>query len=71
MFEWDTNEEVLDESNRMAFLIFVLAIGEKRFGPAEKTLKDRLSTVTDQERQIRMIHRAVEAANWQEILNTP
>jgi hypothetical protein len=30
MFEWDTDQEVLDESNRMAFLIFVLAIGEMR-----------------------------------------
>jgi hypothetical protein len=68
---WEIDQAVWDESNRAAFWIFMRAIGEVRFGPPDKTVKDCLSTVKDQDHMIRMIHRAVDAANWQEILNTP
>ena len=49
----------------------MLAIGEERFGPAEESVKAQLHSIGDLERLERMHRRAVKAANWQEILETP
>jgi hypothetical protein len=49
----------------------ILLVGEERFGPADDSIKAQLNIVTDLDRLKRMIRRAVKAANWQEIVETP
>ena len=49
----------------------ILVVGEERFGPATESVKGQLDTITDLDRLERMHRRAVKAASWQEILNTP
>jgi hypothetical protein len=46
-------------------------VGEVRLGPAEEAVRAQLANVTDLERLTRMHRRAVTAASWQEILETP
>jgi len=44
---------------------------EEKFGPPDESCKTQLDLVTDLDRLRRMGRRAVTAANWQDILNTP
>jgi hypothetical protein len=46
-------------------------VGEERFGPADESLRTQLNVITDLARLKRMHRRAVKAASWQEILETP
>jgi hypothetical protein len=71
MHESDTYLAILDEGQEKASRKAVLVVGEERFGPADESVKAQLSTVTDLERLERMVRRAVKAAGWQEILETP
>lgn len=49
----------------------ILVVGEERFRPAEESVKARLNAVTELDRLERMHRRAIKAASWQEILDTP
>jgi hypothetical protein len=60
-------DEVQEKFARWAILLF----GEKRFGPAEDSVKAQLNNITDLERLERMVRRAAKAADWQEMLDTP
>jgi hypothetical protein len=71
MHESDTYLAILDEGQEKASRKAVLVVGEERFGPPDESVKAQLSTVTDLERLERMVRRAVKAAGWQEILETP
>ena len=42
-----------------------------QLGPSEEAFRSQLSNVTDLDRLKRMHRRAVKAASWQEILETP
>ncbi len=46
-------------------------VGEERLGSPDEVVRSQLSIVTDLERLRRMHRRAVKAASWQEILDTP
>lgn len=49
----------------------ILLVGEERLGAADEVVREQLANITDPERLIRMLRRAVKAENWQEILSTP
>ena len=71
MHESDTYLAIVDEGQEKATREAVLAVGEERLGPPDNSVKTHLSAVTDLARLKRMIRRAVKAASWQEILETP
>jgi hypothetical protein len=71
MHESDTYEAILDEGRVMFAKKAVLAVGEERFGLADEAVKAQVDGIGDLERLKRMLLRAVNAANWQEILDTP
>ena len=49
----------------------ILLVGEERLGPPDEAVKAQLDNIAELERLDRMIRRAVKAASWQEILDTP
>ena len=49
----------------------VLLVGEERFGPPDESVKARVGSITQLDRLKWMLRRAVKAASWQEILETP
>jgi hypothetical protein len=71
MQESDTYLMILDEGRVKATRENILVVGEERFGPPEENVRVQLANVTDLERLKRMHRRAVKAASWQEILDTP
>lgn len=71
MQESDTYLMILDEGREIAARECILVVGEERFGPPEEAVRAQLANVTDLERLKRMHRRAVKAANWREILETP
>jgi hypothetical protein len=71
MQESDTYLMILDEGKAMAARESILVVVEERFGPPEEAIRTQLANITDLERLKGMHRRAVKAANWQEILDTP
>jgi hypothetical protein len=71
MHESDTYLAILDEGQEKHAKRAVLLVGKERFGPADESVRARLESITDLERLDRMLCRAVKAASWQEILDTP
>ncbi len=71
MQESDTYLMILDEGQEKCARDDVLIVGEERFGPAAESFRGHLQTTTDLPRLKRMLRRAVKAANWEEILETP
>jgi hypothetical protein len=45
--------------------------GQKRFGPPSEATKAALEAIEDPERLLRMAERMLDAASWQEVLDTP
>jgi hypothetical protein len=71
MHESDTYLAILDEGQEKCARDDILIFGEVRFRPPDESLRAQLNAVTDLPRLERMIRRALKAANWQEILETP
>ena len=71
MQESDTYLMILDEGREKATREDILVVGEERFGSSDDAVRTQLSNVTDLDRLKRMLRRAVKAASWQEILETP
>ena len=71
MQESDTYLMILDEGQEKATREAILVVGEERFGPPGEPIRSQLTNVTDLDRLKRMLRRAVKAASWQEILETP
>jgi hypothetical protein len=71
MHESDTYLMILEEGEKMAAREDILVVGEERFGAVAEAVRTQLAHVTDLGRLKRMHRRAVKAANWQEILDTP
>jgi hypothetical protein len=71
MEESDTYLMILDQGQEKATREDILAVGEERFGPPEESVKAQVYNITDLDRLKRMVRRAVKAASWQEILDTP
>ncbi len=62
---------LFDEGQEHATRESVLAVGEERLGMPDESIQEQLSNITDVDRLMRMVRRAVKAASWQEILDTP
>jgi hypothetical protein len=71
MYESDTYLMILDEGQAKQARKAILLVGESRLGPPEESVKVRLDGVQDLEHLDRILRRAVKAASWQEILETP
>ncbi len=71
MQESDTYLMILDEGREKATREAILVVGGELLGPPDESVKAQLNLVTDLDRLKRMLRRAVKAANWQEILDTP
>jgi hypothetical protein len=71
MHESDTYLMILDEGKEKQAKKAVLLVGQQQLGPPDESIRVRLDGITDLERLDRMICRAVTAADWQEILETP
>src|SRR5438552_2738463 len=71
MQESDTYLMILDEGKEKQAKKDILLVGEEQLGPPGESVKVHLEGITDLERLDRMIRRAVKAASWQEILDTP
>jgi hypothetical protein len=71
MQESDTYLMILDEGQEKAFRESILVVGEERFGSPDEAVRAQLANITDLERLKRMHRRAVKAASWQEIFQTP
>jgi hypothetical protein len=71
MEESDTYLMILDQGQEKATREGILVVGEERFGPPDEAVRAQLANITDLQHLKRMHRRAVKAANWQEILETP
>lgn len=71
MQESDTYLAILDEGQEKASRENIIAVGEERLGTPEESINAQLANITDLARLKRMVRRAVKAATWQEILDTP
>jgi hypothetical protein len=71
MHESDTYLMILERGQEKFAREAILVIGEERFGPADEAVRAQVVNVTDLERLRRMHRRAVKAAGWQDILDTP
>jgi hypothetical protein len=71
MQESDTFLMILDEGREKQVREDILVVGEERFGPPSESVNEQLNTIKDLDRLKRMHRRAVKAASWQEILDTP
>jgi hypothetical protein len=70
MDESDTYLAILDEGQEKAWREAILRVGEKRLGPPDDASRAGFRTITDLPRLKRMIDRTVDAASWQEVLDT-
>jgi hypothetical protein len=71
MQESDTYLAILDEGQEKYARKAVVLVGQERCGSPPDEVKSRLENIRDLERLDRMLHRALKAANWDEILETP
>jgi hypothetical protein len=71
MHESDTYLAILDEGQEKRVRKDILIAGEEKCGPCDESVKVQLEGITDLERLDRMFRRALKAASWQEILDTP
>jgi hypothetical protein len=71
MQESDTYLAILDEGQAKLARKYILIVGEERIGPPDEAVKTQLEAITDLERLDRMLRRALKAASWQEIVETP
>ena len=75
MQESDTYLAILEEGEEKGQAKYarkaIMLVGQERCGAPPEEVKGRLDNITDMERLDRMLRRAVRAANWDEILETP
>jgi hypothetical protein len=71
MQESDTYLAILDEGQEKGARNVILIVGEERLGQPTESVRAQLGAVTDLPRLMRMARRAVKAASWQEIVDTP
>jgi len=71
MEESDTYLMIVEEGEAICARDIIVSVSEERFGPAQESFRQQLAAITDVARLKRMVRRAVNAASWQEILDTP
>ncbi len=71
MHESDTYLAILEEGQEKYARKAVMLVGQEKCSSPPGDVKSRLENIRDLERLDRMLRRAVTAANWDEILETP
>ncbi len=71
MRDSDTYMMILEEGREEEAKKVILCLGQKRFGAADAAATTRLESITDLARLDRIVERLLDAANWQELLDTP
>jgi hypothetical protein len=71
MQESDPYPAIQDQGWERATRDHILVVGELRLGAATDVVRSRIANVTELYRLERMHRRAVKAASWQELLDTP
>jgi hypothetical protein len=71
MRDSDTYMAIIDEGREQQVKEDILSLGKKKFGAAEPPVTTRLEGITDLERLKRILDRLFEAADWQDLLDTP
>lgn len=71
MKESTTYQYILSEGRAEEAKKILLRLGQKRFGPPGEATKATLEAIEDLERLERMSDRILDAASWQEVLETP
>ncbi len=62
---------ILDDGRSDEARRILLRIGSQRFGAPAEAQAAALQAITDLERLERMVDRVLDAADWQDLLNTP
>jgi hypothetical protein len=71
MEESDTYLMIFEQGQQIQGRMNILIVGEERLGPCDEAVRSQLANITDLDRLKRMLRCAVEAASWQEIIETP
>jgi hypothetical protein len=71
MHESDTYLAIIHEGQEKCARDDILIVGEERLVSPTESIREQLSAVTDLPRLKPMVRRAVKAASWEEILDTP
>lgn len=71
MRDSDTFMAILEEGYEKQAKKVILSLGRKRFGSPDESVTTRLTAITDLDRLDRLIDRLLDAAGWQELLDTP
>jgi hypothetical protein len=71
MHESDTYLAILEEGREEQVKEDILRLGRKRFGPSNEGTVANLNGITDLERLRRLHDRLLDAAGWQDLLDTP
>ncbi len=71
MSESDTYNMIVEEGEEKRMKMVILRFGQKRLGPADAAVTTRLNAISDLERLDTILDRTLEAASWQELLDTP
>jgi hypothetical protein len=71
MEESDTYLMILEQGEIKGTREVILIVGEELFGLVDDAVRSQLAEISDLQRLKRMYRRAIKAASWQEILNTP
>jgi hypothetical protein len=71
MQESDTYLAILDEGQAIHARKAIVLVGQEKCGSPPDEAKNRLENIRDLERLDRTLRRAITAANWDEILETP
>jgi hypothetical protein len=71
MRDSDTYLAILDEGHEEHAKAVILRLGQKKRGPADDSIKARLSAFTDLARLDRIEDRLLDTASWQDLLDTP
>jgi len=71
MRESDTYLAILDEGREMEARRLIRLLAKRTLGEPDKPAIMRLEGITDIDRLERIVDRAMEAPNWQDLLDTP
>jgi hypothetical protein len=71
MKDSDTYLAIIDEGHEQHAKELILRLGQRRFGPADDSIKARLAAITDLGRLDRIEDRLFDAVSWQDLLDTP
>jgi hypothetical protein len=68
MRDSDTYQAILDEGRVEEEKDVLLSLGQKRFGPADKSVKAALAAIEDLARLRRMRERLLDVSSWEKLL---